>query len=269
MSTRISSLSIRTTVPSTTSPCLKLLMSESCSASSSSIVVGSGPRSRGAGASSASSSLGSRRVRGVVRAQRRLGVRGGAGSRLALGLRDRAGRRRVRVAGRVARRVGNRVGRVRHGGLLGRGRCGLGNGASSLAVSAAPVGASSDARQRLGHLGGRGIGRGCGVAGWGASSAAVVAARSAVAGSSATAIAAAARSVASSVRGGGLGLASPVLLSSVKCLVSPVGQVPRHGNDLGSAQAGSGTIRGWSVLVGPRSAPSWRVRLDVSSAVAF
>ena len=43
MSTRISSLSMRTTVPSTTSPCLKLLMSESCSASSSSIVVGSGP----------------------------------------------------------------------------------------------------------------------------------------------------------------------------------------------------------------------------------
>ena len=46
MSTRISSLSIRTTLPSTTSPCLKLLMSESCSASSSSIVVGSGPSSR-------------------------------------------------------------------------------------------------------------------------------------------------------------------------------------------------------------------------------
>ena len=43
MSTRISSLSMRTTVPSTTSPCLKLLMSASCSASSSSIVVGSGP----------------------------------------------------------------------------------------------------------------------------------------------------------------------------------------------------------------------------------
>ena len=43
MSTSISSLSIRTTVPSTTSPCLKLLMSESCSARSSSIVVGSGP----------------------------------------------------------------------------------------------------------------------------------------------------------------------------------------------------------------------------------
>ena len=46
MSTRISSLSIRTTLPSTTSPCLKLLMSESCSARSSSIVVGSGPSSR-------------------------------------------------------------------------------------------------------------------------------------------------------------------------------------------------------------------------------
>ena len=36
---------MRTTVPSTTSPCLKLLMSASCSARSSSIVVGSGPRS--------------------------------------------------------------------------------------------------------------------------------------------------------------------------------------------------------------------------------
>ena len=46
MSTRISSLSMRTMVPSTTSPCLKLLMSESCSASSSSIVVGSGPVGR-------------------------------------------------------------------------------------------------------------------------------------------------------------------------------------------------------------------------------
>ena len=45
MSTSISSLSIRTTVPSTTSPCLKLLMSESCSVRSSSIVVGSGPSS--------------------------------------------------------------------------------------------------------------------------------------------------------------------------------------------------------------------------------
>ena len=58
MSTSISSLSIRTTVPSTTSPCLKLLMSVSCSASSSSIVVGSGPvrRVTGAGASSSSSS---------------------------------------------------------------------------------------------------------------------------------------------------------------------------------------------------------------------
>ena len=56
MSTRISSLSMRTTLPSTTSPCLKLLMSESCSASSSSIVVGSGPRSRGGATGSGSSS---------------------------------------------------------------------------------------------------------------------------------------------------------------------------------------------------------------------
>src|SRR5258706_509351 len=69
MSTRISSLSIRTTVPSTTSPCLKLLISVSCSARSSSIVVGSGPVGRGragagvaaaeaAGASGAASAAG-------------------------------------------------------------------------------------------------------------------------------------------------------------------------------------------------------------------
>ena len=42
MSTSISSLSMRTTVPSTTSPCLRLRISPDCSLSSSSIVVGSG-----------------------------------------------------------------------------------------------------------------------------------------------------------------------------------------------------------------------------------
>ena len=42
MSTRISSLSMRTTVPSTTSPCLRLRISPDCSLSSSSMVVGSG-----------------------------------------------------------------------------------------------------------------------------------------------------------------------------------------------------------------------------------
>ncbi len=56
MSTRISSRSIRTTVPSTTSPCLKLRMSASCSARSSSIVVGSARRTTGTGASSTSGS---------------------------------------------------------------------------------------------------------------------------------------------------------------------------------------------------------------------
>ena len=69
MSTRISSLSIRTTLPSTTSPCLKLLMSASCSASSSAIVVGSGrvaPGGRG-GSSSSGSLVGRRRIGGVVR----------------------------------------------------------------------------------------------------------------------------------------------------------------------------------------------------------
>ena len=56
MSTRISSRSIRTTVPSTTSPCLKLRMSASCSARSSSIVVGSARRTTGTGTSSTSGS---------------------------------------------------------------------------------------------------------------------------------------------------------------------------------------------------------------------
>ena len=65
MSTRISSLSMRTTLPSTTSPCLKLLMSESCSASSSSIVVGSGPSSRG-GRGRLGLVVGGRGVGGVV-----------------------------------------------------------------------------------------------------------------------------------------------------------------------------------------------------------
>ena len=66
MSTRISSLSIRTTVPSTTSPCLKLLMSESCSARSSSIVVGSGPRSRAGAGSAPLPRLGGRGVGDLV-----------------------------------------------------------------------------------------------------------------------------------------------------------------------------------------------------------
>ena len=88
MSTRISSLSIRTTVPSTTSPCLKLLMSESCSASSSSIVVGSGPvrpRDRAGASSSSSSAAGGASMTsssvvaaavGSARLRRRLGLRG-------------------------------------------------------------------------------------------------------------------------------------------------------------------------------------------------
>ena len=79
MSTRISSLSMRTTWPSTTSPCLKLLMSESCSASSSSMVVGSGPSSRaGAGLRLLVVARG-RRVRRVVGGQRALGAVGAGG----------------------------------------------------------------------------------------------------------------------------------------------------------------------------------------------
>ena len=77
MSTRISSLSIRTTVPSTTSPCLKLLMSESCSASSSSIVVGSGPSSRGGAGGSGVGQLQNRPRRRVLRSVSRPGGLGG------------------------------------------------------------------------------------------------------------------------------------------------------------------------------------------------
>ena len=54
---------MRTTVPSTTSPCLKLRMSASCSASSSSIVEGSGP--------SRTTGIGRRRVGDLLRAGRR------------------------------------------------------------------------------------------------------------------------------------------------------------------------------------------------------
>ena len=81
MSTRISSLSMRTTLPSTTSPCLRLRISPDCSLSSSSMVVGSG-RGHGTGTQA-------RRCRRGVRASR---------PRLARGwrLRDGVSRRCVR-----------------------------------------------------------------------------------------------------------------------------------------------------------------------------
>ena len=99
MSTRISSLSIRTTVPSTTSPCLKLLMSESCSASSSSIVVGSGPRSR-TGRGSGSSSSARRAASAHVVSLGRVG-----GRAWPLPSRSRSARRRVGAARRRGRGV--------------------------------------------------------------------------------------------------------------------------------------------------------------------
>jgi hypothetical protein len=118
---------MRTTWPSTTSPCLKLLMSESCSASSSSIVVGSGPSGRAA--------------RGLVLVARGRRVRG-----LVVG--QRIGRRRRRV-GRGDGRVGLRVlppRRLCGGGIvLGR-FCdgGLGDGASApFADAAAAISSAS------------------------------------------------------------------------------------------------------------------------------
>ena len=241
MSTRISSLSIRTTVPSTTSPCLKLLMSESCSASSSSIVVGSGPRSRGAGPG---------RPRPRPRRRRRVGGVVGAQRRRRRHRRPRPAHRpsaAVAVARRPRPRLAGASASV--AAAAARGASALGGGCVGAAVG---VG-----RRRLGRVGasaamprrrrlGRG-GLGAAVIGWSGRrpSPRWSPRHRLVAGSSATAIAAAARSGvwSASRRSPRLG-AVPPCCSSVKCLVSPVGQVPRHDNGLGSAQAGSETIRG-------------------------
>src|SRR5438045_1526883 len=157
MSTRISSLSIRTTLPSTTSPCLKLLISPSVSARSSSIVVGSGPLGLGraplrvatasadagsatasgdAGSATASADAGSAaasadagfggwsRALGLGR-QRLVVGRDGGGSRLRVGSRLRRGSARCLVLGRrgcVGRglvELGCRGARGVFGGLLG------------------------------------------------------------------------------------------------------------------------------------------------------
>ena len=85
MSTRISSLSMRTTVPSTTSPCLRLRISPACSLSSSSIVVGSGRSST---------------------TRRRLGGRRGARRSAALRPRQRAHPRVSRRPRRARRALG-------------------------------------------------------------------------------------------------------------------------------------------------------------------
>ena len=67
---------MRTTEPSTTSPCLKLLISESCSARSSAIVVGSGPVGTGFGAGAGAAVSGSAGSGSRARAR---GLGGGLG----------------------------------------------------------------------------------------------------------------------------------------------------------------------------------------------
>ena len=229
MSTRISSLSIRTTVPSTTSPCLKLLMSESCSARSSSIVVGSGPRSRGAGATGASGSLRPRRPT-ARRPCRRRRARVAAAS-WPLRRRPRRRRRRSRTSGsvvggpRLARRVGAVAPRRSTASAAWLLRRSL---PRRRAGSAAPRRRPASASRRC-RVGRRPAPRPA----------------SAAAGASATAVAAAARSgIWSASEAAASGWTAPSCCSSVNGLVSPVGQVPRHDNGLGSAQAGPETIRG-------------------------
>ena len=93
---------------------------------------------------------------------------------------------------------------------------------------------------------------------------------SAVSGTSATAVATAARSGSwLGVGASASGRAVPSCCSSVNGQISPVGEVPRHDNDLGSAQAGSETISSGPWLIRPRSAPFVASWLDVSSAVCL
>ena len=146
MSTRISSLSIRTTVPSTTSPCLKLLMSVSCSASSSSIVVGSGPSSR--------DGLGL------------LLLGGGRGVRR-LVVAERAVSARRRSAPRARARLRRGLGRAAlGGGRLGRGACGGPRprhaGATTASAARGPRRLPRRASGSLGTSGVGGLGRGLG-----------------------------------------------------------------------------------------------------------
>ena len=147
MSTRISSLSIRTTLPSTTSPCLKLLMSESCSARSSSIVVGSGPSTRG-GRGLLVLVPGGRGVRGVVRGQA-FGV--GSGGRSAAAAPRRSGpRRRRRRRRRSAARLGGAASAARSAaGGLGGGSRGFGGGGLGAASAAARPREPRRLRRRL------------------------------------------------------------------------------------------------------------------------
>ena len=256
MSTRISSLSIRTTVPSTTSPCLKLLMSESCSARSSSIVVGSGPRSRGAGAgssaSSSSAAVGASAVSSASQLRRQRHRRGRATATSPMGDSSAAvaasSRRRARRCWQ--RRVGvgrARAPRRRSAGARRRRRLGV-----------------DRRRFRLGRRIGRGgrlgrHGHSAGATSWvaGAASAAGWSA-----GSSATAVAAAVRSgfwPVGSRRRPRAGRPRPaVLRSTVWSLLS----VKSPDTTTARATPGPGSRR--SAVVrgdGPRSAPfvaSWR-----------
>ena len=118
---------MRTTWPSTTSPCLKLLMSESCSASSSSIVVGSGPSSRAGRGLLFLVVAGGRRVGGLVGAQAsRLGLAVASEASTGGGRGD--GRRRLRrsaasaVSAAASGGLGGGVGRRRRPRLSARRR---------------------------------------------------------------------------------------------------------------------------------------------------
>ena len=205
MSTRISSLSIRTTVPSTTSPCLKLLISPSVSARSSSIVVGSGPvgfgragagaaGDRGFGDGAGASAAGSSAAGGTSPPprQRPRPSPGASSAATWASAAPRRSRRPRRLVGRLSdhrcsgrpRRPGPRRGLVGDGlGSLGRGKRGV--------------------RRSLGVGGGR-RGRGLGV----------------VAGSSATAVVAALGSDAVASAVASAGVIDPPCCSSVKWFVS-------------------------------------------------
>ena len=134
MSTRISSLSMRTTVPSTTSPCLKLRMSPVCSLSSSSIVVGSGPvTSAGRGLLGSSSAAGAsasirRRRAPAAEAASAAGASSGGGASSSAAV---PRRRQLRLGGRAPRRRrfgdarGGHLGPSAAGALRGLGRGGL------------------------------------------------------------------------------------------------------------------------------------------------
>ena len=220
---------MRTTLPSTTSPCLKLLMSESCSASSSSIVVGSGPSSR-ARAGAGSSWL-------LVLAGGRRPVSASAAS---IGRRDWA---RARQGPRRASAVAGALAAASR--RLARLGCLEGLGVAPRPWRQAPA-ASVGCVGGDGHLGGGGTGR------------ARRRPRSPRRSSSAPGPAAEAMASGSG--------AVPPCCSSVKVDQSPVdGFRPRnHERPRALARAVWATME-WSVVsLAPRSAPSASMGLDVA-----